>query len=719
MAELLEQLGWAQTPIKEELSYVRTQCPYCGVGCGLQMGINSQGKLARVEGDDQHPANFGMICEKAATLSQTISVSDRLLYPELRQTRYAPRQRVSFDRALEFSARRIQEIASRHGPESIGFYISGQLCTEDYYVINKLAKGFIGTNNVDANSRLCMSSAVSAYVSTLGSDSVPTCYEDIENCDCFLILGANMADCHPITFRRIVDQRRRNSYSRMIVVDPRRTQTSEAADLHLTVRPGGDVALLLGMLKVLIEENWIDLSFIRAHTRNFEALEAKARLLSLDDAAASSGCAREQIVTAARIFGRAPRALSFWSMGINQSSAGVDKCRMIIALHLATRKIGRMGCGPFSLTGQPNAMGGRESGGLAHLLPGHRLVENPEHRAECEQVWDRPAGSISSKAGLTAVEMVDALLSRKLKALWIVATNPAVSMPELLKLRRGLAYAEFIGVNDIYGSTETAEYADVLLPAAGWAEKTGTMTNSERTVTLCKKAMEPPGEAQPDWRIFARMGQAMGFSSAFSWNEESEVREEFTKFTLGRELDMGGIDYSSLEHGPLQWPCANKGEGGTPRLFTDGQFHTPDKKAVFFAPEIRPPVEQPDAEYPFWFNTGRLKGHWHTLTRTRHVRQLVRAHPEPRLEMHPKDAQRLSFRNAERVEVRSRRGRLEIKIKITDTVAEGSVFAPMHWGRRHGLYSSVNALTTGAFDPLSKQPELKACAVCIRSASKK
>jgi ferredoxin-nitrate reductase len=700
--------------LKQELRHVRTQCPYCGVGCGLQVGVDAEGKARTVKGDDAHPANFGMICEKAATLLQTVATSDRLRHAEMRATRYAPRLKSSVDDAIAFSAKRLNEIINRDGPDAVGFYISGQLCTEDYYVINKLAKGFIGTNNVDANSRLCMSSAVAAYTSMLGSDSVPCCYEDIEHADCFFIVGANMADCHPITHRRVLQQRRRNNLSRTIVVDPRITNTVQGCDLHLPVSPGGDVPLLLGMLHVLIAENYIDRPYIAAHTRGFEALERTALDYSIDEAATQSGCSREKIVEAARIFGRSPRALTFWSMGVNQSTAGVDKCRMLIALHLATGKFGRTGCGPFSLTGQPNAMGGREAGGLAHLLPGHRMVTNEQDRAECEQLWNRPPGTISPKVGLTAVEMVEALASKKLKAIWIVATNPAVSMPELLKLRHGFAHAEFIALNEIYSATETAVYADVILPAAGWSEKSGTMTNSERTVTLCNKISEAPGEALPDWRIFAKLAAAMGFGEHFLWQDESEVRAEFTRFTSGRDLDMTGIDYSGLARGPMQWPSRGKDEHAAKRLFTDGKFLTSDKKAVFYAPEIRPPAERPDGEYPFWFNTGRLKGHWHTMSRTRHVRQIMRASPKATLQINPADARRLGIRNGEWVEVRSRRGRMEIAIDISANTPVGSVFAPMHWGRRYGLYASINALTTGSFDPISKQPELKACAVSIR-----
>jgi anaerobic selenocysteine-containing dehydrogenase len=697
---------------KKELRHVRTLCPYCGVGCGLSVGVDDKGRAQTVKGDPHHPANFGMICEKAATLLQTVDTSDRLHYPEMRESRYAPRTRVHMNEAIKFSAKKMREIIQRDGPDAVGFYISGQLSTEDYYVINKFAKGFLGTNNVDANSRLCMSSAVAAYTSTLGSDSVPCCYEDIEHSDCFFIVGANMADCHPITHRRVLQQRRNNNLARTIVVDPRKTNTTQGCDLHLPVTPGGDVPLLLGMLRVLIAENLIHRNYIAAHTRGFESLERAALDFSLNDAAARSGCAKEKIIEAAHIFGRADHALTFWSMGVNQSTAGVDKSRMLIALHLATGKIGRRGCGPFSLTGQPNAMGGREAGGLAHLLPGHRLVTCAQDRMECEKLWQRPAGSISSKVGLTAVEMVDALVSKKLKAIWIVATNPAVSMPELLKLRRGFAYAEFVALNEIYSTAETAVYADVLLPAAGWSEKTGTMTNSERTITLCNKINNPPGEALPDWRIFAMLAAEMGFGEHFAWRDESEIRAEFTRMTVGRDLDMSGIDYAGLSAGPLQWPKP-KNEPSTPRLFSEGKFFTPDEKAVFFVPEIRLPVECPDSEYPFWFNTGRLKGHWHTMTRTSHVRQIMHANPEPRLQMHPDDALRLELRNGGKVEVRSRRGRLEIAIEISDKTPRGSVFAPMHWGRRHGLYASINALTTGAMDTISKQPELKACAVSI------
>ncbi len=691
----------------------RSYCPYCGVGCGLNVGLRG-GRLFKVKGDADHPANFGEICAKAAHLVPTTGPNGRLLYPHLRDQRGGSLKRVSWHRALAHAADRLREIIATHGPDAVAFYGSGQLSSEDYYVFNKLAKGFIGTNNFDTNSRLCMASAVAAYTAAFGTDGPPPAYADIEVADLFLMVGSNSAWCHPITHRRI--EKRKEAAPgqvRVIVVDPRRTATADLADLHLPILPGSDVALFNAILAVLIRERVINEEFIAAHTNGWE--QARATALEWSPVRASHVCEvpAQDIEQAAQWFGSAKCPLTLWSMGVNQSSSGTDKALTLLNLHLATGTIGRPGCGPLSLTGQPNAMGGREVGGLAYLLPGYRRIDNPDHRAEVARLWGIAPERISPQPGLSAVEMFEALARGTLKAVWIICTNPVVSMPDLDLVERALRYAQLVVVQDSYHPTDTTRFADVLLPAAQWPEKTGVMTNSERRVSLVPKLIDAPGEAMADWAIGALLARHMGFSNAFSFTDAEDVFEEYRRLTVGTPIDMAGLTYQRLREGPVQWPCPTPGHPGTARLYTDHRFNTSDRRARFHATPYRAAAELPDARFPLILTTGRVRNQWHTMTRTGRVPALMKAAPEPYLEIHADDAAKAGVVDGGFVEVRSRRGTFIAQARVTAEVPRGVCFAPFHWGRSAGEFKAANNVTQRALDPVSKQPELKFCAVNV------
>ncbi|HLF78810.1 MAG TPA: molybdopterin-dependent oxidoreductase, partial [Dehalococcoidia bacterium] len=560
---------------------VRSVCPYCAVGCGLLVDV-SDGAVRQVRGDPHHASNFGHLCAKGALLGEMLSTPDRLLYPQIRETLNQPFRRASWDEAIDFVATHFESIIEHEGPDAVAFYGSGQLPTEDYYLLGKLAKGFIGSNNQDTNSRLCMTSASAAYALALGQDGPPPAYADIEEADCFLILGANVEACHPVLFQRIKARKRQGRNVKVIVIDPRRTQTASIADYFLPVKPGTDVALLNSFLHEIALEGLIDEAFIAEHTEGWEALRESVRQYSPERVSAMCGIDAQAIREVALTYASAGAALSLWTMGANQSTAGVDKNLALINLALATGNIGRPGAGPFSLTGQPNAMGGREAGGLSHTLPGHRLVADADHRAEMEDFWGVSCGSISSKPGLTAVEMFDALEDGEVKAVWVAATNPVASMPNVASVKRGLRKARLVVVQDAYHPTETTQYAHVLLPAAQWSERAGTMTNAERRVCFLDQATEPPGEALPDWQIFCKFAARLGWSGAFCYERVEDVFEEFKQTTRGRDLDMTGMTYQGLSiSGGLQWPMPQGRAGGELRLYASGVFPTPNGRARF------------------------------------------------------------------------------------------------------------------------------------------
>ena len=703
------------TGAPDDSTWRPTMCPYCGVGCGLLVQVRD-GSVTKVKGDPAHPASLGDLCAKAVHLPPVLRAADRLLHPHVRVRRDATLERVPWELALRHAADRVREVVRTHGPDAVAFYASGQLLTEEYYLAAKLARGFVGTNNFDTNSRLCMASAAAGYARSLGSDGPPASYADIDQADCFLLLGTNTADCHPVTFKRIKRRKREAPDGvTVIVVDPRWTETADLADLHLSLRPGSDIALLNAMLHVLWRENLLDPRFIAEHTTGWEALRAVIERYPPERGAALTGLSADVIVTAARGFGRARAALSLWSMGINQSHVGTDKNAAIINLHLATGQIGRPGAGPLSLTGQPNAMGGRETGGLAHLLPGYRLVTDAAARAAVERHWAIPAGRLPSTPGRSALDIFEGLASGEVRAVWIVCTNPAASMPDVDLVEKALRQADLVIVQDAYHPTETTRFADVLLPAAQWPEKDGVMTSSERRLTYLPKLVDPPGEALPDTAILTRFAREMGWKEAFPCESACEIFDEFAALTAGAVCDYSGVSHARLRSdGPLQWPVPTTDHPGTARLYTDGRFPTPDGRARFVAVEHADPLEAPDGRFPMVLTTGRVRDHWHTRTRTGKAPALAARTPEPILEVNLGDARRGGIQDGDFVEVTSRRGKAVAQCRVSAAIREGTCFLPFHWGREAGLYKSANNLTSSGRDPLSRQPELKACAVRLR-----
>ncbi|HUR83934.1 MAG TPA: molybdopterin-dependent oxidoreductase, partial [Solirubrobacteraceae bacterium] len=581
---------------------------------------------------------------------------------------------------------------------------------------NKLAKGFLGTNNVDSNSRLCMSSAVAGYSGAFGFDGPPPAYEDIALSDCFLLLGTNTAACHPIVWSRIRDRQAEGAF--VICADPRATKTAQGADLHLPVRPGSDLALLNAMVHVIERDGLVDRDFVARHTSGWEQCLAVAREWTPESAAVVCGVSAELIERAAHRFAGAGAALAMWSMGANQSTVGTLKNRALINLCLATGQIGRPGAGPLSLTGQPNAMGGRETGGLSHLLPGYRKVAEYADRVAMEEHWGVPAGRISPRPGLPAIELFDALEAGRVKAVWIMATNPLVSLPDAQRARAALERAELVVVQDPHHPTETSSLAHAVLPAAAWPEKEGTMTSSERRIGLVRRAVAAPGEARPDWEIVAGLARRLGFGEAFAWPDAAAVFDEFAACTAGRPCDLSGVSHARLrEQGGLQWPCpavaAGEPHSGTRRLYTDHRFPTPDGRARFAPTPHAQPAEPPDSDYPLLLTTGRVADQWHTMTRTGKSPALRAAAGEPVLSCHPLDASAAGLAEGAQARVVSRRGELRLAIACDDTLPRGVAFAPFHWGALHAAAGAgaLNALTIAAVDPVSAQPELKALAI--------
>jgi len=693
----------------------QTTCCYCGVGCGIVVKQEPDGRLT-VEGDKQHPSNQGMLCSKGMNLHYTVmDGSDRLLYPQMRLNRSMPLQRVSWDTALERTAAVFRTLINKYGPDSVAFYVSGQCLTEEYYLVNKLIKGFIGSNNIDTNSRLCMSSAVVGYKLSLGEDSVPVCYDDIEKADVFYVQGANPAWCHPILWRRIEAHKAANPHVKIICVDPRRTDTARSADLHLSIQPGTDIVLNNAIGRVLIERGYTDNAFITNHADGFAAYRESVRQRTVEEAAELCGIPAESIYQTAEWIGRSKGFLSLWTMGLNQSVVGVNKNLALINLHLITGRIGKPGNGPFSLTGQPNAMGGREVGGLANALPAHRDVTNPAHRAEVEAFWNSPV-KIADKPGLTATELFDALNDDRLKAIWIINTNPLVSLPDVNAAEAALKKSRFVVVQDISSRADTVAFADVVLPAAAWLEKEGTMTNAERRITYLPNVLDAPGEALPDAEIIWRFAQKMGFGDAFTYNSASEVYREYAQLTAGTNVDVTGVDYELLKQKrTVQWPYSAGSEKGTQRLFTDHQFYTPNRRAQIHAVPDGNSSEPTDEDFPLVLTTGRIRDQWHTMTKTGRVAKLNQHSPQPYLQIHPDDARARGIREGQLVEVKGRRGQVRVKAQITDDVRPGLCFLPMHWGKilnNNGV--RANNLTSALIDPRSKEPDFKFSAVEVQ-----
>jgi len=741
------------------MTETRSTCPYCGVGCGVL--IESEGgAITGVRGDPEHPANRGRLCSKGQSLHLTaaphVAVQVRAMQPMRRATRGEPLRPVAWDAALDEVATRFADTIVAHGPDAVGFYLSGQLLTEDYHVFNKLAKGLVGTNNVDTNSRLCMSSAVAGYKASLGADSVPACYEDIELADTVFITGSNMAWAHPVLYRRLEAARegRANGANgghgrppmRVIVADPRGTETAAEADLHLQLLPGTDVMLHHAMLHVMLWEGLVDTAFIAAHTSGFEALRDRVREFTPAHAAKVCGLKADDIVTAARWFagldaagGGVPVArrptLSLWCQGLNQSSSGTDKNTTLINLHLATGQIGRPGAGPLSLTGQPNAMGGREAGGLANLLPGHREVADAAHRAEVAALWG--VRELPATPGLAAVEMFNAAAEGRLKALWIACTNPAQSLPDQALVRRALERCEFVVVQEAYRTTATVPYADLLLPAATWGEKEGTVTNSERCISRVRAAVPAAGEARADWHIATDVARRLeaklrgrvperrvpalvaAGATLFPFDSAEAVWNEHREGTRGRDLDITGLDYAALEAAPQAWPRAEGQAESTPRLYADGRFATPDGRARFTAPAWQGPAERCDAHYPMALTTGRLRDQWHGMSRTGTLGRLFAHGGGPAVEMHPQELARRGWAEGRLVQLKSRRGALVLPVRGSEAVAPAQAFVAMHWGGEWlpgGEALGVNTLMPSARCPQSRQPELKHAAVRVAAA---
>ncbi len=696
----------------------KTTCSYCGVGCGVLVHKDKKGGL-RVEGDPDHPVNRGMLCSKGMNLHYTVmDRGDRLLYPQMRPSRQAPPGRVSWDAALDRAAAVFKTLIGKYGPDAVGFYVSGQCLTEEYYLVNKLTKGFLGTNNLDTNSRLCMSSAVAGYKMALGEDSVPISYDDIEAADCFLIAGANPAWCHPILFRRMEARKAANPGVKFIVVDPRKTQTAGMADLHLQINPGTDIVLYHAIARGLIEREKIDPAFIRDHTEGFEAFREKVMERTIPQAARLCGVNAEDIRWAVEYIGRARGFLTLWAMGLNQSVIGVNKNLALINLNLVTGQIGKPGAGPFSLTGQPNAMGGREVGGLATMLAAHRELGNPVHRQEVADFWG--VESVPAKPGLTATEMFEALREGRMKAIWIICTNPLVSLPDSHLVEEALQKAKFVVVQDISSRSDTVRFADLVLPAAAWAEKTGTMTNSERRVGFLQKAVEPPGEARPDAEILWQFARKMGFGKGFPYTDVAEVYDEHVRLTKGTRIDVSGLSHARLrEGGTIQWPVPDAQSAGTPRLFTDGQFYRPNGRAKIHTVADENQSEPLGPDFPLILTTGRIRDQWHTMTRTGKVNKLMAHVDKPVLDIHPVDAAVRGIGEGDPVTITSRRGTVQVTAKLTKDVKKGVVFLPMHWGKiLNQNFGRANNLTETRVDPVSKEPDFKFSAVQVARYAK-
>ena len=696
----------------------KSTCCYCGVGCGVVVKKTRDGHIS-IEGDPDHPSNKGMLCSKGMNLHYTVmDTTDRLLYPQMRWNRQAPLQRVTWDTALERAAAVFKTFIEKYGPDSVGFYASGQCLTEEYYVVNKLIKGFIGSNNLDTNSRLCMSSAVVGYKMALGEDSVPCSYEDIELADCFLIAGSNPAWNHPIVFRRMEAHKAANPRVKFIVVDPRRTDTAKMADLHLQIKPSTDIVLLNAIAKGLISRGYIDENFIKNHTEGYDIYRVKVAERDMREAAKICGISLHDIHQAVEYIGKSKGFISMWAMGFNQSVIGVNKNLALLNLHLITGHIGKAGSGPFSLTGQPNAMGGREVGGLSNLLPAHRNLADPAHRQEVADFWG--VSSLNPKLGYPATEMFQALKDGRMKAIWIMCTNPMVSLPNSHLVEEALKAAKFVVVQDVSNRSDTLAYADLVLPAAAWGEKTGTMTNSERRISHLSQFNEPVGEALPDSEIIVKFAHKMGFGDAFNYQNSAEIYDEHVRLTKGTNIDVSGVSHERLRsQGTLQWPVPSPQSNGTPRLFADGQFFTPSRKAQIKTVSDENPSELLTPKHPLVLTTGRIRDQWHTMTKTGRVNKLNQHIPKAFLEINPLDATERGIKDGNIVTIQNDRGEVQVIAKVTTDIRQGVVFLPMHWGKvLQSTAARANNITSDLLDPYSKEPDFKFAAVQVTKFSK-
>jgi len=677
---------------------VRTTCPYCGVGCGVLATPREDGSVG-IAGDPDHPANFGRLCSKGSALGETLSLEGRLLHPEIHG------QRAGWDTALDLVATEFRRALELHGPDSVAIYGSGQLLTEDYYVANKLMKGFIGSGNIDTNSRLCMASSVAGHKRAFGSDTVPGNYEDLEAADLIILVGSNLAWCHPVLYQRIAAARIARPELRIVLIDPRRTVSADGAELHLAIAPDGDTALFVGLLRHLAETAAIEAAYIAAHTNGFDAAIRLASDWDTARVAAATGLAPTEIEHFYRLFARTEKVVTVFSQGVNQSASGTDKVNAIINCHLATGRIGKSGSSPFSVTGQPNAMGGREVGGLANMLAAHMDFE-PESVERVGRFWG--SLGVAQRPGLKAVDLFHAMADGKIKAVWIMASNPVDSMPEADAVRAALAACPFVVVSDMNRATDTMELAHVRLPAIGWGEKDGTVTNSERRISRQRPFLAAPGEARPDWWIISQVAQRMGYGAGFAYQSPAEIFAEHVALSSfenngTRDFDLsglGGADYQAMI--PVQWPVRTEPSA---RMFADGRFFTDDGRARFVA--VQPPPRLTSAPGALRLNTGRVRDHWHTMTRTGKTPRLSAHFAEPFVEMHPDDAAVAGIRRASLVRLANRHGSVIVRALVTDRQSRGQVFVPMHWTDQFASSGRVDALVTGKADPISGQPALK------------
>ena len=693
---------------------VKTTCPYCGVGCGVLATPQADGSVT-IKGDPDHPANFGRLCSKGSALGETLSLDDRLLYPEVygRQT--------GWNEALDLVAEKFSLAVREHGPESVALYVSGQFLTEDYYVANKLMKGFIGSANIDTNSRLCMASSVAGHRRAFGSDTVPGTYEDLELADLIVLTGSNLAWCHPVLYQRIAAAKIARPHMKIVLIDPRQTMTADIADMHLAIKPDGDVALFLGLLAHLSKSNSLDTSYISQHVNGMDHAVAVAAVQTPDDLAIATGLSSDQTSAFFSLFANTSKAVTVYSQGVNQSVCGTDKVNAIINCHLATGRIGKPGTGPFSVTGQPNAMGGREVGGMANMLAAHMDIENAHHRDVVQSFWKSP--TIASKQGLKAVDMFKTVADGRIKALWIMATNPVDSMPDADAVEAAIKACPFVVVSDVSDKTDTIRHAHVKLPAAAWGEKDGTVTNSERRISRQRNFLELPGDVRPDWWQLAEVAKRMGFTEAFSYEGPSAVYAEHA--ALSGIENHGSRDFDISIHEaiapatydammPFQWPAPKRRVGsGDIRFFAQGNFYTPDRKARA-VPVTAPVMRKIDPAFPLTLNTGRVRDHWHTMTRTAKTARLSAHIAEPFCEIHPTDALALDISDASIVKLASPYGSVLVRALVTPRQQRGSVFVPMHWTDQFAAAARVDALVAPVIDPFSGQPASKNAAVSLQ-----
>ena len=721
--------GTPDSPLTEKA--IATTCPYCGVGCGViaQVSQGKQGQVVQVHGDPKHPANHGKLCIKGQNLADTLGLNTRLLNPML--GRESQRQVTTWDQAVTRIAEKFQACIDQYGRDSIAFYVSGQLLTEDYYVVNKLVKGYLGTANIDTNSRLCMSSAVAAHKRAFGEDIVSARYADFEQTEMVVLVGSNTAWCHPVLYQRIMQAKAQRDIF-VVVVDPRFTSSCEAADLHLPILPGQDVALFNGLLQYLSQHGHADLEFIQQHTQDLaQALASSQTEACIMDVVQRTGISLEKLQQFYQRFAETGKVMTLFSMGVNQSSQGVNKANSIINCHLLTGKIGKVGAAAFSMTGQPNAMGGREVGGLANMLAAHLELDQPAHRQLVQDFWQSPY--IADRAGLKAVDLFHAVEQQQIKAIWIMATNPVMSMPDADQVKRALAQCEFVVVSDVCHNTDTTAYADVLLPALAWGEKQGTVSNSERCISRQRAFLAPPEQAKADWWAICQVAQRLGFQG-FAFQNSHEIFIEHAKLSSAQNSDLAhraetphfryfnlkGLSELSLkqydELQPTQWPVWEPQQPveHAHRLYTNGQFSHRNGKARFIATSVKDPVHSVSKDYPLILNTGRIRDQWHSMSRTGLSATLSSHRAEPYCEIHPQDALKYGVRDTALLQLESQWGRCILRVQCSENIRRGQVFVPMHWSDQFASDARIGKVVNPVVDAISGEPEFKHTPVLIQ-----